>query len=85
MYYSAFDLSAGEYLKVGKNSKTKNDCISDVWDYISKKSDNEFEDNIDEISYEIEVSGYSIKEKESHLYVDNLIEIREHKNKINRK
>lgn len=86
MYYSGFNVSTNEYLIVGRNSKTKKECVDDIWNFIMEGEEKlDLEDNIDDISRELEVLNYSTKDKETHLWQDNLVEIIEHKSKIKKK
>lgn len=39
MYYSAFDLQTGDYFHTGRNSKSKQECIEDIFEYLMKDSE----------------------------------------------
>jgi cytoplasmic iron level regulating protein YaaA (DUF328/UPF0246 family) len=39
MYYSAFDLQTGDYFHTGRNSKSKQECIDDIFDWLTEDSE----------------------------------------------
>lgn len=39
MYYSAFDLQNGDYFHTGRNSKSKQECVEDIFDWLMTDSE----------------------------------------------
>lgn len=46
MYYSAFDLQVGDYFHTGRNSKTKKECIEDIFLYLTQNQDSDEEESM---------------------------------------
>lgn len=58
MFYSAWDYQCGRFLETGINSKTKEECVNAVLEYLMSDSE---EDKID-------FSNWSLEEKINFIY-----------------